>query len=320
MFLFARLANRILPRRAALVALVLFAFSDDLIYYSSEFKPYALDLAYGLAISLMTVEAMGAPPSPRFLVWMAILLATAPWFSFASGFVIAGCGAVLVLDALLARRLRAALIWLTMGLGWLAIFSVAHEASQAMLSPYTTMYRFWDFAFLPLGFPPTRDDLLKSASLLLEVFVNPLNLLTPTGFRPSVALPMLLIIVGSLSLARRSPRVFLALAVPIGIALAASVARRYPFHGRLLLELIPALFLMIAEGTECVARRFPCRSGIAYKTLLVALLAYPCWDACYQCTGWRNREFNIHGDLHPNVFIDIPEGRPRKGTTAEGVR
>ena len=48
LFLFDRLAARVLPRRAALVALALFAFSDDLIYYSSEFKPYSLDLAFGL--------------------------------------------------------------------------------------------------------------------------------------------------------------------------------------------------------------------------------------------------------------------------------
>ena len=40
------------PRRPALIALVLFAFSDDLIYYSSELKPYSLDLAIGLAVTL----------------------------------------------------------------------------------------------------------------------------------------------------------------------------------------------------------------------------------------------------------------------------
>ena len=51
-FLFARLARRLLAPRAALVALALFCFSDDLIYYASELKPYSLDLAIALAISL----------------------------------------------------------------------------------------------------------------------------------------------------------------------------------------------------------------------------------------------------------------------------
>ena len=61
LFLFARLARRILPRRPALIALVLFSFSDDLIYYSSELKPYSLDLAIGLAVSLAAVDALGKP-------------------------------------------------------------------------------------------------------------------------------------------------------------------------------------------------------------------------------------------------------------------
>ncbi len=63
--LFARLARRILPPRPALIALVLFAFSDDLIYYSSELKPYSLDLAVGLAISLAAFDALGKPASGR---------------------------------------------------------------------------------------------------------------------------------------------------------------------------------------------------------------------------------------------------------------
>jgi hypothetical protein len=244
---------------------------------------------------------------------MAILLAAAPWFSFASAFVIAGCGVVLLLDALRAGRPGTAVLWLMIGLGWLAIFYIAYRASEALLSPYTTMYRFWDFAFLPLGFPPTIDGLLRSAGLLLESFVNPLNLLTPGGTRLGAVLPMLLLIAGILSLARRSSKTFILLVAPIALAIAASASRRYPFHGRLLLELVPAVFLLIAEGTEWVARRFPGRSGIAYRTLLVALLAYPCWDACYRCSSRRDRDFNVHGDLHPNVFIDRPAGlsRPR---------
>ena len=40
------------------------------------------------------------------------------------------------------------------------------------------------------------------------------------------------------------------LVLPIALAMVASAMRRYPFHGRLILELVPAFFLLIAEGTE----------------------------------------------------------------------
>jgi hypothetical protein len=309
LLLFRRLAPRILPRRAALVALVLFALSDDLIYYSSEFKPYSLDLAFGLGLTLLTSFGLGRTPSTRVIVWMSLLLAASPWFSFASAFVVAGCGMVLLLDAAAAGRHRTAVLWLAMGAGWLANFAIAYEASHALLVPETTMYRFWDFAFLPLTVPPTRAGLLKSAGLLLEVFVNPLNLLAPGGSPLGVVLPLSLLIAGSLSMARHAPRNVLLLAAPIAMALAASISRRFPFHGRLLLELVPALYLLIAQGTEWVARRFPSPSEIAHSTILLVLLAYPCWDACYQSSGRRNRDFNIHGDLHRNVFIDLPAAR-----------
>src|SRR5262249_24317018 len=89
--LFPRMAPRLLSRRAALVALVLIALSDDLVYYSSEFKPYSLDLFFGVAITLAAVSALGREPPMRTVMWLAVLAVTAPWFSFSSVFTIAGC-------------------------------------------------------------------------------------------------------------------------------------------------------------------------------------------------------------------------------------
>ena len=314
-FVFAQIARRVLPRRPALVALALFALSDDLIYYSSELKPYMIDLALGLAITLGTVRAIGGELSRRLLTWMAVLLAIAPWFSFASAFVVVGCGLVLVADASFTRRGRITGIWLAMGLGWLANFAIAYQVSQALLSPYTTMYRFWDFAFLRLSIPMSAEDLWKTANLLLEVFVNPLNLLCPGGIRLGVILPLTLVLLGIPSLARRSSRAFVILAAPIAMAMAASVARRYPFHGRLILELIPAFFLTVAAGTEVIATRFPGAGGLVHRTVLIVLITFPAWDALSNCTSRRMRPFQVHGDLHETVFIDQdlrkkPGGRP----------
>jgi hypothetical protein len=171
---------------------------------------------------------------------------------------------------------------------------------------------------LPLTWPPARDGLLKSAGLLLEVFANPLNLLSPAGSQIGVVLPLFLLIAGGVWWARRSAPTLLLLAIPIALAIVASVSRRYPFHGRLMLELVPALFLLIAAGTEWMARRFPARSGIVYKTVLLVLLAFPCWDACSSNLTRRNRDFNPHGDLHPNVFIDIPVKNSRYARAGGG--
>ncbi len=312
LYLFAHLSRRILTRRAAMVALVLFAFSDDLIYYSSEMKPYSVDLAVGLAISLAALEAIGSPASARSVSRLAVAAAVAPWWSFSSAFVVAGCGAVLILESLISRRYFSAAIWTMIGLGWLVIFYLSYVSSSALLGPYTTMYRFWDFAFIPnhstLGVDHAmeivRADLLKAAGILLEIFVNPLNLVSPLWPYAAVILPLVLLQVGELAMARRAWTIYALLVTPIAMALIAAGYNKYPIHGRLMLELLPALFLLIAEGSEWLAGRDRTRSRWLYKTVLVFLLAYPCLSAAYNATGQRFRNFNAHGDLHKNIFVE----------------
>jgi len=265
-------------------------------------------LCFGVAVTLVTVSALRRTPPLRTIAWLAVLAAAAPWFAFSSAFTMAGCGAVLILEAVLAGRLRTALVWVGIGLGWLANFLVSLQASRAMLSSATTMYRFWAFAFLPVG-ASTRDVLSRATGQVLEVFVNPLNLLCPGSSQLGVVLPSSLLLVGAFSMARRSAPSFSLLIAPILLAVAATLLRYFPFHGRLILELVPALFLLIAQGTEWIALRLPSRSRIAYRTVLIALLTYPSWDACHHSTYWRDRDFNIHGDLHHNVFIDRPQRR-----------
>ena len=191
LFLFARLCPRIVSRRPALIALTLFSFSDDLIYYSSELKPYSLDLAVGLAVGLAAVDALGKPVSARRAAVMMLLAIAAPWLSFASAFIVAGCGATLIVTAALARRPRDAAVWSVIGIGWLGSLFVSYRASAALLSPYTTMYIFWDFAFLPVWpLPMDRIRLAATAGILLEIFVTPLNLVAPIWPWVGVILPV----------------------------------------------------------------------------------------------------------------------------------
>ena len=254
----------------------------------------------------------GRSASARSTLLLAGAAAIAPWWSFSSAFVVAGCGAALILDSLLSGRYRTASIWATLGLGWLAIFYVSYVSSRALLSPYTTMYRFWDFAFLPNhstvgvnhALEIVRADVLKAAGILLEIFVNPLNLVAPIGPKVGVILPLVLLQVGELSMARRSWAIYLLLVLPIAMALVAAGYEKYPIHGRLMLELVPALFLLIAEGTEWLGDRDRTASGFLYKGLLILLLAYPCLTAFYHATEKRPRDFNRHGDLHRNRFIE----------------
>jgi hypothetical protein len=343
LLLFAKLAARILTPRSALVALALFAFSDDLIYYSSEFKPYSVDLALGLAIMLLTSGALTAPVTTRRAGLILLGAIAAPWCSFSSAFIVAGCGLSLILSIRTAgldensrswegeapagspqkqaRRevrppgiaARIALLWLAVGAAWLVSFFVAYQTSHALLGPYTTMYIFWDFAFIPLQpFPPTAASLAKAGGVLLEVFVNPLNLVPPIPRWLGIALPAALLVAGAIRLLRRSWSIWLMLVLPLGLAIIASALKRYPLHGRLMLELAPAFFLLIALGTESVFDVDRSVRKLIYKVAVAALLAYPCLSAIYEASGTRPRYFNSHGDLHDNRFLYEPVNQPAR--------
>ena len=260
LWLFARLAARLLSPRPALVALALFALSDDLVYYSSELKPYSSDLAISLAITTVCVIFLDRRLCKRRTAMLGLLAIAAPWFSFPSAFVVAGCGAALAIDRASRGWWRDVGRLAVVGVLWGISFVLSYRASHALLGEATTMYVFWDFAFLPIP-PRATADLVKAGGILLEVFVNPLNLVPP--FLPPfvVAVPLAFVLVGGYALAVRDRAVFLMLILPACLALAASGMRRFPFHGRLILELMPACFLMIAEGAELVRSKLgrePC--------------------------------------------------------------
>ena len=105
------------------------------------------------------------------------------------------------------------------------------------------MYVFWDFAFPPSPRPAWGPR--EFGGIVLEVFVNPLNLVAPVFPASCVALPLLP------PAPRRNvdpPRSADPpdADVPDRAGSGAAAARRYPFHGRLILALVPAFYLLLA--------------------------------------------------------------------------
>lgn len=300
LWLFQRLVDRLLSRPGAILAMVLAALSDDWIYYSSELKPYSCDLAIGLALTLLCVQELGEKSGARGLAPLGLLTIASPWFSFPSLFVAAGCGASLLAVRLIERRGREAVALVAVAGCWAASAFLAVRASGRLLQESTSMYVFWDFAFLP--FPPSDwQSLQKAMGILLETFVTPLNLIPPILPHLFAGLAIGFLLLGIVSLARRDPAALGMLIAPLALALAASAMRKYPFHGRLILWLAPAFFLWIAEGAQVLRRRGWRTLQIALVTLL---LLYPCLDALYQSSGARARDFNPHGDLRRNQFME----------------
>jgi hypothetical protein len=315
--LFVPLARKVLPGRAALVSLALFALSDDLIFYSCELKPYSVDLAVAVGLALATLHAIGRPITAGIGWGMALTAIASPWFSFPAVFIVAGCGLALVLTSLRSGRLRDVAVWCAVGAAWAVSFAAAYRASLAILNPKTSMYIFWNFAFLPIWpLPMDVFRIYQTIGILLEVFVNPLNMVHPLWV--GVLLPLLVFLIGTDSQARRSWPAWVVFVVPILLAMFASSIRRYPFHGRLILELVPAFYLLIGVGAQRLGNGTAGLSRLGYKVFLVVLLGYPCSMGVHKVVVRPAVSTNQHGDLHDNLFLESDPTLPTRARQSQG--
>jgi hypothetical protein len=296
--LFAIWSRRWLRPSALPVALGLFAVSDPLIYFSAELKPYGVDVLAVLVCALLPTGVGFSRTTAGQRVGLAILGAALVWFSFPVAFSLAAVGLPWLSAALVDRRWREGWSILAIVGTWLLSFLGSYLAARGMLTTAGGMWAFWDFAFVPRSF---EAGPIWIARRLLNLFANPLHFDTPLGPRFSAILGAGLWILGAVSLGRRHPEPFARVVLPVGLALGASLARVYPFHGRLLLFLLPGLYLLIAEGVATLGET---RIGRHRECWLAAfLLIWPVLQALGHLFEPASRTFSPFGDLRPNPFL-----------------
>ena len=96
-------ARRSIAARAVPLVLAMAAVSDDLIYYSTEFKQYMSDLVIALGCLLLARDLEERELTPRRLAMAAGLGVAATWSSLPSVFLLAGAGPWLAIRALSER-------------------------------------------------------------------------------------------------------------------------------------------------------------------------------------------------------------------------
>jgi hypothetical protein len=163
------------------------------------------------------------------------------------------------------------------------------------------LWRFWEIAFVPRPIF-SMDALEWLGGRLAFLFANPLDTWTPLGYGASIVVPIVLAVLGVFTLARRRPAAALDLIGPIAAALAAAASRRYPFHGRLLLFLVPCLLMLIAAGASRARKMLPRgRARAWFGVFLVAsLLLFPAIeDLGHAIEPGRVRMHHPLGDLRP---------------------
>jgi hypothetical protein len=296
MFLFLRVAHRLLPGGAVPLALLFFALSGPLIYYSASVKPYSSDVAVALLLLWLATELRDSQLRSKSIVLFALVGGTAIWFSHPASLVAAGTGAALLVWALRRRdRQHCARLTIVLAL-WGLSFAGCYASSLRTLTHNPTLLDFWRQSFPPS--PLWSWCAMRWLSdRVFSSFREVVGIMPPLGAGLSLA--------GVWAMGRRSREILALLIAPILVALLAAALHKYPFGGRLLLFLAPTVALLMAEGGTWFAQKAARLSPWASTVVVVLIVAQPAASALYDLVAAQPVE-----DIRPVVRYIRDHRRP----------
>jgi MprA protease rhombosortase-interaction domain-containing protein len=253
-------ARRLLPKPFVFVPVALAAVNTALIDYSNEAKQYETDAFAAVGLLALTLPLLDRVTPRRLAVWTAAG-AVAVWFSHPAVFFAGAYTLAVVVAALLRRNVRDAVLGAAAGAAVAASFAVGYLLIVRHTNDDPVLFQYWRNAH---GFPLAgqRRQWVGDA---LRGFLH-----TPAGLSPPLWLAVLLLAAGLVTYAVRRPAVPVALAVPAVLLVAAAVAQRYPFAGRLTMGLVP---LALVTACGLLAARWRLARVVGLAALLVVARA-----------------------------------------------
>lgn len=254
-------------RLSAVIAVVLAAVSSSLIYYSSELKQYSSDAFATLVLLLIAGHCLTAKSMARSYVVLAVASSILAWFSHPSLFVTAGIMIALLLTSIASRdqkRLR----WLVgVGIIYGANVGLTYLLNLRHLESNSSLINYWGVGFAPM-LPWSNPTWFLNA--IVGFIRDPAGILVST-------ITLALLATGIVSFAIRRWQVALIVVAPFILTIIASAFEKYPFSGRLLLFLVPLLYLLLAEGVGrvwTIVSRLSMPTAVLVVLLLSAYLVY----------------------------------------------
>ena len=280
-----RLANRLVQGAAVPAAVALMALAPGLIYYSCVAKQYSSDVTASLVLLLLALDLRQGAPTARQAWRAGVAGAVIVWFSQPAVLTVAGIGVTLAALAVLERNTNALRrIALVAGL-WGASAAGAVLAAQRLISSrHAQLARvYWKDGFPPFPLePPTAVHWLWDRTTLSVFDVQ--------GFAYyESALYVILAAIGFAGLLRKRRDYGALLFAPGFVAIAAAVARQYPFEGRLTLFLEPSLVLVIVAGASALGALATKHRAIV-SGLVATLIVVPAAQALARVPPIYDRE------------------------------
>jgi hypothetical protein len=253
--MFAVVSRQVLPTRARVLAMGIFATSIYTVRHGAEIKPYASDLLVALAVIGLALRWVKRPEQGRWWWVLAAIVPVLVPLSYPSVFVAGGVGAALGPRALRSGRWPVRLGCAVFGVILVASFLSFYAASasfqaEAMRQEYRT--GCWAESFPPWERP------WAIPLWLLDIHAGTM-MAYPVGDRHGgSAATLLCVMVGCLVLMRRGQDQPLpVLLAPLGVGLLAACLGRYPYGGapRVMQYAAPSICMLAGLGLSVVLER-----------------------------------------------------------------
>lgn len=274
--LFWRMVQERFSPAVVFITVLAFAFSYMPVYYSAEIKPYVFDLLLSVLLlkqGLRLLEKDDWPLKDTALLGLTFIVGSC--FAMGAPMVIGGIGGVLGLKALLERRWTVvAIIAVSGAIAGLIYLIPAISAFQVQIDnsgfDEGGTGHFFNRHFAP--FPPTSlSDFAWYAEIVQDT-------LTPMVGRESAYSFVIMIILGSVLVLKRSAWKAALILSPIVVGFLFAAAHVYPIISRLALYVLPIAMLLAAYTLEKLISELPQRTNwIVFSAILLMNIGSVTW-------------------------------------------
>lgn len=273
--MFLIILRRTLPPAGALLAMLLFSVSEPMVYYSVELKPYSIDVFFALALFWLVLRVLQEGWQLRDQILFGVVAAIGLLFSYSLVFMIAVFGLGLMFAAMKRSDLRSAVVVAILCVACAGLFLVLKQNFMQESESVEHHRGFWTAkrAFMPMP-PRSLDDLTWFVLKPLDFFVDPMRF-------KAFGVAALLILVGAAAFWKTDRLLVAMLVAPIPLIACLSATKMFPFGvqselrhpilGRVLLFIVPFMFLFMARGLMLV-RQGAGRHGLSAIALVLAVL------------------------------------------------